>query len=55
MKALPTQELCLACHGTAAHLDKEAVVRLKELYPDDKATGYALGQVRGALTVKKVL
>ncbi len=55
MKALPTQEVCLACHGAGNQLDPSAKVRLQELYPDDKATGYQLGQIRGAITVKKAL
>ena len=55
MKALPTQDLCLACHGTDDRLDKSVKAKLKELYPDDKATGYQSAQIRGAITVKKTL
>ena len=33
----------------------EGKARLAELYPQDKATGYAEGQLRGALTVKRPL
>jgi hypothetical protein len=55
MKALPTQELCLNCHGTPDMIDSEVQTRLKELYPDDKATGYGLKQIRGAITAKKML
>lgn len=53
MKALPTRDLCLQCHGTADKLDPAAKARLGELYPEDKATGYAAGQLRGAMTLKK--
>ena len=53
MKALPTQELCLACHGTSATVPQEVQAKLKELYPEDKATGYGLKQLRGAITAKK--
>jgi hypothetical protein len=55
MKALPTQDLCLACHGTDDRLDKDVKAKLKELYPDDKAIGYSSAQIRGAITVKKPL
>lgn len=55
MKALPTQELCLNCHGTPDKLSAEVQAKLKELYPDDKATGYSLNQIRGAITIKKAL
>jgi hypothetical protein len=53
MKALPTQELCMNCHGKPNKVSDEVQTKLKELYPDDKATGYDLGQIRGAITAKK--
>ena len=55
MKALPTQGLCLNCHGTEDKIDAKVKARLAELYPNDKATGYSEGQIRGALTVKRPL
>ncbi len=55
MKALPTQELCLNCHGTAERLTPAVKEKLKALYPDDRATGYGPGQVRGAMTIRKPL
>lgn len=55
MKALPTQELCLDCHGKTNSLASGVEAKLKELYPDDKATGYVEKQIRGAITVKKPL
>lgn len=55
MKALPTQDLCLSCHGTNDKVKPEVQAKLKELYPDDKATGYGLNQIRGAITIKKPL
>lgn len=40
--------LCLQCHGTAGkELSPEAASKLRELYPEDKATGYELGEWRG--------
>jgi hypothetical protein len=53
MKALPTQEICLNCHGTQNKLGTGVEARLKELYPGDKATGYGLKEIRGAITIKK--
>lgn len=53
MKALPTQDICLNCHGKADRVTPEVKARLNELYPDDKGTGYGLGQVRGAITIKR--
>lgn len=55
MKALPTQKLCLSCHGGPEQMSPEAKAKLGEIYPNDKATGYAEGQIRGALTVKRPL
>jgi hypothetical protein len=53
MKALPTQDLCLNCHGTPDRLSPAVQAKLKELYPDDKAVGYGLAEIRGALTLKR--
>jgi hypothetical protein len=55
MKALPTQDLCLQCHGTEDRLSPAVKAKLKELYPDDKAVGYHAAEVRGAITLKKPL
>ncbi len=53
MKALPTAEVCLNCHGAPASLTPAVRDKLAALYPDDKAVGYSVGQVRGAITVRK--
>jgi hypothetical protein len=42
---LVVQELCLACHGQT--LAPEVTARLAETYPQDRATGYAPGDLRG--------
>jgi hypothetical protein len=55
MKALPTQGLCLDCHGKTNSLAPGVEAKLKELYPYDKATGYDEKQIRGAITAKKPL
>jgi hypothetical protein len=55
MKAIPTQDLCQACHGTPDKIPAEVKARLQAEYPRDKATGYGIGQVRGAITVKRPL
>lgn len=55
MKALPTQELCLSCHGSPDAISPEVREKLKESYPDDKATGYRAKEIRGAITAKKSL
>ena len=52
MKALPVQPLCLTCHGTADDIPEQVKAKLAIEYPHDRATGYGLGQVRGAVTIK---
>ncbi len=53
MRAIPTQAVCLNCHGN--DLDPEVAQKLTTLYPQDKATGFAVGDLRGAFSVRKVL
>lgn len=55
VKALPTADLCIQCHGNAEAIAPGVKARLKELYPDDKATGFAVGSIRGAITIRKPL
>ncbi|MFQ5427665.1 MAG: DUF3365 domain-containing protein [Thermodesulfobacteriota bacterium] len=53
MKAQGVQPLCLKCHGKS--LAPEVGEMLREIYPDDRATGYSLGEVRGAFSLSKGL
>lgn len=55
LRALPTQEMCLACHGTPDKVSAGVAERLQALYPNDHAVGYGKGQIRGAITLKKTL
>lgn len=55
MKPLMTQKLCMECHGPEEGLSPNVKARLKELYPEDMATGFTEGKMRGALTIKKPL
>jgi len=55
MKALPTAGLCLNCHGAREGLTPAVREKLAALYPQDKAVGYAPGQIRGAITLRKPL
>ncbi|MGC8697354.1 MAG: Tll0287-like domain-containing protein [Halothiobacillus sp.] len=49
MKAIPTGEVCLTCHGTA--VAPALLQKIKSLYPHDQAVGYKLGDIRGAFSV----
>lgn len=48
MKAVPTAEVCLACHGT--NVQPALMEKIQARYPHDMATGYTLGQIRGAFS-----
>lgn len=43
---------CLNCHGPAESLDPDLVQRIADLYPDDRATGFSAGDLRGAFVVR---
>jgi uncharacterized protein DUF3365 len=49
MKAIPTKGLCLACHGET--LAEPIKATLAKYYPNDMATGFKIGDIRGAFTV----
>lgn len=55
MKALPVQPLCLTCHGNEQTIPVSVQTRLAQEYPNDAATGYSAGQIRGAVSVKRSL
>lgn len=55
MRAVPVGEVCLNCHGPVEQLDSSLRSQLAKSYPHDQAFGYAKGQIRGALTVKRPL
>jgi hypothetical protein len=51
MKAIPTGEICLLCHG--AVLAPGVADELTRRYPQDKARGYKPGEIRGAFTLSR--
>lgn len=55
VKALPVQPLCLSCHGPVDQLSPAVKSVLSQHYPNDRATGYSVGQIRGAISVRKPL
>ena len=55
VKALPVQPLCLNCHGPADQLSQAVKSALGKQYPNDRATGYSVGQIRGVISVRKAL
>ena len=53
IKAIPTGKLCLGCHGS--NIKPEIQAKLNQLYPNDQATGFKDGDIRGAFTLTKAL
>ena len=49
LKAIPTGAVCLTCHGDS--LPPAVQEQLGEAYPHDRATGFAVGDLRGAFSV----
>ena len=47
--AVAGKKVCLACHGE--NIADEVQAKISALYPEDKATGYKLGDIRGAFVV----
>jgi len=55
MKALPAKPLCLTCHGRGQNIPDSVHTRLAQEYPNDAATGYSAGEIRGAVSIKRRL
>jgi hypothetical protein len=55
MKAIAMVQACMACHGPQNQISDGVRAQLAAEYPLDKAIDYQLGQVRGAVSVKKLL
>lgn len=53
IKAQPVEQACLTCHGS--NIEADLAAALKKFYPEDLATGYSLGEIRGAISLTKSL
>ncbi|MCK4825749.1 DUF3365 domain-containing protein [bacterium] len=53
MSPLFATSFCLKCHGKKTELDRGISSSIEFLYPEDKAMGYALGDLMGAISIKK--
>lgn len=49
IKPIAVEAACLACHGAPEALSPEVKAEISRRYPADAATGYAVGDLRGAL------
>ncbi|HLP99102.1 MAG TPA: DUF3365 domain-containing protein [Sideroxyarcus sp.] len=55
MKGIVLQPGCVTCHGPTDQLASDVKATLATEYPHDQATGYAPGQVRGGVSIKRSL
>jgi hypothetical protein len=54
-KAIAIQPVCLTCHGPANTIPEGVKARLQADYPFDQATGYSVGELRGAVVITRDL
>ncbi|MGI9242064.1 MAG: Tll0287-like domain-containing protein, partial [Verrucomicrobiales bacterium] len=52
-KPLIANETCLKCHGDRDAMSEKLRGLLDEHYPDDKAHGYSIGDLRGLIRVEQ--
>ena len=55
IRPIAVEPQCLACHGAPEQLDPGIQAILAERYPDDQATGYRAGDLRGALWAEAIV
>jgi hypothetical protein len=52
LKPVVANAMCLTCHGEKAKIPPAVQAALAREYPDDHATGFSVGDVRGAVSVR---
>lgn len=55
MKPILVQPECLNCHGIEEQISPQVKEVINKIYPDDKAKGYKMGDLRGAVSIQKTL
>lgn len=44
--------VCLSCHGESQDIPPDVKAALRRLYPEDRATGYRVADLRGAVSLR---
>jgi len=55
MKPIKIGAACLKCHGNEEKISTEVKRLITKRYPEDKAVGYKIGGLRGAVSIKKLI
>ena len=53
LSPLVATPFCLQCHGKHSKVDPDVTTWVGELYPNDEAMGYEVGDFMGAVSIKK--
>jgi hypothetical protein len=53
MKAIGLQPACVICHGSSEQIPESVQNSLEQSYPHDEAVGYAIGDLRGAVSIRQ--
>lgn len=54
-KPIMVQPMCVTCHGSASEIPASLAEKIRSEYPQDQATGYSVGKLRGAVVVSRPL
>ena len=54
-KPILVQAPCLNCHGSREQIVPEVLQIIDKRYQNDKAVNYQIGDLRGAVSIQKVL
>jgi mono/diheme cytochrome c family protein len=49
---ITTNQMCMQCHGATSTIEHKTLAKINKLYPQDKATGYGLNELRGIWVVE---
>lgn len=55
MKPIIVQPECLNCHGSEEQISPQVKEVINRIYSNDKAKGYQMGDLRGAVSIQKTL
>lgn len=55
LKPILVQAECLNCHGNVNEISQDVNELITQKYPYDKAVGYSIGDLRGAVSIKQAI
>lgn len=55
LKAVGTMPICTTCHGSDEQIPPTVKAAIDEAYPHDRAKGFKIGDLRGAVSIKQGL